>query len=150
MPTPNLQMDYLAEGQAGAYVTVNDALDKIDGALAGETPGGFTRLASVAVDLDLSADTTAAGLLPDRAIILGVSSLALTNITGPTSLDVGISGGSEFGGGLGVAQGSNNRGAVGPFAVYAPTDVTVTPNGGAVTSGTLRLVAHYIEIGVAP
>ncbi|WP_138469171.1 hypothetical protein [Poseidonocella sp. HB161398] len=154
--SPNLGFPLLSEGQEGAHVTANTALLALDDAVAASggasgTLGGFLRLAVHEVELSglSGATVTASGLIPARAIVLGVTSRTVADITGATSYDCGLSGGSDFGGSLGIAAGSENVGVVGPFATYAATDVDVTAQGGSFTGGTVRLVAHVLEMGVA-
>ncbi len=87
--------------------------------------------------------------IPDRAICLGVSTRTVTAITGATSFDCGVLGElSKFGGTLGVAQGSTNKGVIGPEAFYSDTHVRLTANGGDFTGGAVRIAIHFLEIGV--
>lgn len=87
--------------------------------------------------------------IPDRAICLGVSTRTVTAVTGATSYDCGVSGSpAKFGGTLGVAQGSTNKGVIGPEAFYADTPVRLTANGGNFTGGAVRIAIHYLEIEV--
>lgn len=87
--------------------------------------------------------------IPDRAICLGVSTRTLTTITGATSYDCGIAGEPDkFGGALGVAAGSTNRGVIGPQAFYADTPVRLTANGGDFTGGSVRLAIHLLTVGL--
>ncbi len=86
--------------------------------------------------------------IPDRAIVLGVSTRTITTITGATSYDCGIDGeGSKFGGSLGVAAGSTNLGVIGAQAFYADTPVRLTANGGEFTGGAVRLAIHLLTVG---
>lgn len=96
------------------------------------------------------ASVTAAGLIPSRAIVLGVASKTTVAITGASSYNVGDSGdASRYGGSLGIAAGSSNIGVVGPFATYAATDVTVAGNGSNFTGGQVRLAALLLLPGLA-
>ncbi|WP_116134346.1 DUF2793 domain-containing protein [Tropicimonas sp. IMCC34043] len=113
---------------------------------AGATFG--LRVAEAVLDLSGGA-TAAAGLLPTRAIICGVSSWTIATVTGAASYDVGIAGEpSKFGGSLGAPAGSSNIGVVGPFATYAPGDVLVTANGGSFTGGRVGLAVLALVPGV--
>lgn len=88
-------------------------------------------------------------VIPDRAVVIGVSTRTVTAITGASSYDCGIAGEpAKFGGSLGVAPGSSNRGVIGPQAFYADTPVRVTANGGAFTGGAVRIAIHYLTVGV--
>lgn len=83
---------------------------------------------------------TSAISIPNRAIVLGVSTRTVTAITGATSFDCGISGeAAKFGGSLGIAAGSTNVGVIGPQAFYAATPIILTANGGNFTGGAVRL-----------
>lgn len=84
-------------------------------------------------------------VIPNRAIVLGVSCRTVTTVTGATSFDCGISGEqSKFGGSLGVAAGSTNMGVIGPTAFYSDTPVRLTANGGSFSGGSVRIAIHYI------
>lgn len=88
-------------------------------------------------------------VIPDRAIVIGVSSRTVTAITGATSYDCGISGEeSKFGGSLGIGAGSTNIGVVGPQAFYADTPIVLTANGGSFTGGAVRIAIHYLTCGL--
>lgn len=88
-------------------------------------------------------------LIPDRAIVLGVSTRTLTAVTGATSYDCGIAGEpAKFGGSLGIAAESANAGVIGPTAVYAPTPVRLTANGGSFSGGSVRVAIHLLSCSV--
>ena len=90
-------------------------------------------------------------MIPNRAIVLGVSTRTVTAITGATSYDCGIAGEpTKFGGSLGVAEGSTNAGVIGPQAFYADTPIRLTANGGDFTGGAVRIAIHYATVGVPP
>ncbi len=86
------------------------------------------------------ASVTSTIAIPDRAIVLAVSTRTVTAVTGATSYDCGIAGEpAKFGGSLGVAAGSTNVGVIGPQAFYAPTPIVLTANGGNFTGGGVRI-----------
>jgi len=88
--------------------------------------------------------------IPDRSILLGVSTRTATTVTGATSYDCGIVGETDkFGSALGGAAGSTNVGVIGPQAFYADTPIRLTANGGAFTGGTVRIAIHYLMLGAA-
>lgn len=95
------------------------------------------------------ASVTATGFLPDRAIVLCVTSYVIAALTGgPTSFDVGLTGTpAAFGSTIGVTTGASNIGVVSPFPTFGATDVLVTLNGGTGSGNTdkLRLVAYYLS-----
>ncbi len=83
-------------------------------------------------------------VIPNRAIIFGVSTLTTTTITGASSYDCGVSGEtSKFGGSLEIAEGSNNAGVIGPQAFYSDTQVRLTANSGNFTGDAVKVVLHY-------
>lgn len=89
-------------------------------------------------------------VIPDRAIILGVSVRTSIAISGATSFDCGIAGEtSKFGGTLGVAVGSSNIGVIGPQAFYADTPLILTANGGDFAGGAVKLAIHAL-VPMAP
>lgn len=112
------------------------------------SPGGATTGAAI-LEETLSglsgASRTSTIQIPDRAIVLGVSTRTTTAITGAASYDCGIAGeASKFGGSLGIAAGSSNVGVIGPQAFYAPTPIVLTANGGSFTGGAVRIAIHYL------
>jgi len=91
------------------------------------------------------ATVTSTIAIPDRAIVLAVSTRTVTAITGATSYDCGIAGTpAKFGGSLGIAAGSTNVGVIGPQAFYAPTPIVLTANGGSFTGGDVRIAIQYL------
>jgi hypothetical protein len=137
---------------------------RLDAALGLIARGATTRLAAApmggaidaVVEEQLLEDLSGASVdstieMPDRAIVLGVSTRTVTEITGAASYDCGIAGEpAKFGGSLGVAAGSSNSGVIGPQAFYAPTPVRLTANGGAFAGGSVRIAIHYLRPGVPP
>lgn len=88
-------------------------------------------------------------VIPDRAIVLAVSTRIVEDITGATSYDCGISGDlAKFGGLLGILRFANNVGVIGPEAFYADTPIRLTANGGAFTGGVVRVAIHFLDFGV--
>lgn len=87
--------------------------------------------------------------IPNRAICLGVSTRTTVAVTGATSYDCGIAGEpSKFGGSLGAAQGSTNKGVIGPQAFYANTPIRLTANGADFTGGTVKIAIHLLTVGL--
>ena len=115
-------------------------------------PAGGTTGLAVAEELlsDLSgASVDSSIVIPNRAIVLGVSARTVSAITGATSYGCGIAGEtSKFGGSLGIAEGSTNAGVIGPQAFYADTPVQLTAEGADFTGGAVRIAIHYATVGV--
>ena len=112
--------------------------------------GGRVTMRAKEEELTLSGafvETVDAAFIPDRAIVLGVSSRTTLAITGATSYSVGIVGDTaKFGNLLGAALGSTNIGVIGPTGFYADTKVRATANGGNFTAGKVRLVVYFLEM----
>lgn len=129
-------------------VTYEDGVWRDGIALTGH--GGRVTLRAKEEELTLTGafvETTDAAFIPDRAIVLGVSSRTTLAITGATSYGVGIaSDATKFGNLLGIALNSTNIGVIGPSAFYADTKVRVTANGGNFTAGKVRLVVYFMEM----
>lgn len=107
--------------------------------------GAASCLATLEEDLmDLSgAYVETSALIPNRAVVFGVSTRTLTDISGASSYDCGVSGNtSQFGGSLGIAVGATNAGVIGPSGFYADTPVRLTANGGDFAGGSVRLAVH--------
>lgn len=120
------------------------------GTLAVSTHGATIGAAIIEEELTLagaSTDTTIA--IPDRAIVLAVSTRTTVAITGATSYGCGIAGDTtKYGNLLGIAAGSSNSGVTGPTAFYAATPIRITANGGSFTAGKVRVAIQYLTCGV--
>jgi hypothetical protein len=151
--------------------TTNNRVIVQDGATAGGFPaakltdvGAITGQHGSTVQLGLIEDTvTCSGAssvstatIPNRAIVLAVSTYVITAITGATSYNVDAttssSGGTgttagQFGSSLGVAAGSNNSGVIGPTAWYATSTIKLTAGGSNFTGGTVRVAIQYLLCG---
>ncbi|KZK84866.1 hypothetical protein PsAD13_01399 [Pseudovibrio sp. Ad13] len=139
----------------GSWKSLSDALSLLKSAplvhVARGTLGATTGLGVLEETLsDLSGSSVATTIaIPDRSICLGVSTRTVSAITGATSYDCGIDGElSKFGGSLGVAAGSTNKGIIGPQGFYADTPIRLTANGSDFTGGTVSVAIHYLSIGV--
>lgn len=112
--------------------------------------GGRVTLRAKEEELTLTGafvETADAAFIPDRAIVLGVSSRTTLAITGATSYGVGVASDvTKFGNLLGVALHSTNIGVIGPAGFYADTKVRVTANGGSFTAGKVRLAIYFMEM----
>lgn len=115
-------------------------------ALAIGPAGGATCPVVIEEEVTLAgAFTAATAPIPERSLVLAVTTRTLAAVTGAASYDCGIAGEtSKFGGSLGAAAGSTNIGVIGPTAFYAPTPVRLTANGGAFTGGRVRLAIHAV------
>ena len=109
--------------------------------MTGATTGMAVAEETLSTTSGASVSSTVA--IPDRSICLGVSVRVTSAIIGPTSFDCGIAGeASKFGGTLGIAAGSVNRGVIGPTAFYADTPVVLAANGADFAGGEVRIAIH--------
>lgn len=114
--------------------------------LAASAHGAAIEARVLQEDVALSGSTVSTTMaIPDRAILLGVSTRTVSTVAGATSYDCGTaSERTKFGGALGIAAGSSNMGVIGPTAFYAATPVRLSANGGAFTGGTVRVALHIL------
>ncbi len=135
----------------GAWLTLDAALNLL---VRGPAVGVARAPSGAAIGLHVEeellsglsgASVTSTITIPDRAIVLAVSTRTVSAVTGAISYDCGIAGEpAKFGGSLGVAAGSTNVGVIGPQAFYAPTPIVLTANGGNFTGGDVRIAIQYL------
>jgi len=135
----------------GAWLSLDTALNLLVRAPTVEVAQGASGAAiGLHVEEELLAELTGPTVtstiaIPDRAIVLAVSTRTVAAVLGATSWDCGIAGEpAKFGGSLGVAAGSTNVGVIGPQAFYAPTPIVLTANGGNFTGGDVRIAIQYL------
>jgi len=140
----------------GAWLTLDAALNLLVRGPAVEVARGPNGAAiGLHVEGELLAGLSGASVtssiaIPNRAIVLAVSTRTVAAVLGATSWDCGIAGEpAKFGGSLGVAAGSTNVGVIGPHAFYAPTPIVLTANGGNFTGGDVRIAIQYL-LATAP
>lgn len=115
---------------------------------AAQTPNlANTRLEILEQEVTVSGASTATTIaIPNRAIVLAVSTRTTVAVTGATSYNCGVSGdASKFGGSLGAAKNSSNVGVIGPTAYYADTPILLTAVGGSFTAGKVRVAIHVLR-----
>ncbi len=151
----NAEVSTLLVYTAGSWQTLPEALNLLKSAplvQVAKGPFGATTGLGVLEEtlFDLSGSSVATTIaIPDRSICFGVSTRTVTVITGATSFDCGINGEpSKFGGSLGIAAGSTNKGIIGPQGFYADTPIRLTASGGDFTGGTVSVAIHYLSVGV--
>ncbi|CAN5418394.1 DUF2793 domain-containing protein [soil metagenome] len=109
--------------------------------------GANTRFEILEQEVTLSGASTATTVvIPNRAIVLGVSTRTSVAVTGATSYSCGVAGDvAKFGSALSVAKNASNVGVVGPTAYYADTAVVITAIGGSFTGGKVRVAIHVMR-----
>ena len=135
----------------GAWLTLDAALGLlVRGPAVNVAQGASGSSIGLHVDEELLAGLSGASVtstitIPDRAIVLAVSTRTVAAVLGATSYDCGIAGEpAKFGGSLGIAAGSTNVGVIGQQAFYAPTPIMLTANGGNFSGGDVRLSIQYL------
>ncbi|MDZ4380476.1 MAG: DUF2793 domain-containing protein [Parvibaculum sp.] len=112
--------------------------------------GASTRLTLVEgeheVGTGASSDTSF--VIPDRAIVFGVTGVVTEAITGAASWRLGVADDpARYGNTIGVSPGSTVVGPSGtPLAYYGATALRVTAEGSDFTGGKVRLAIHCIEL----
>ncbi|MDB5456061.1 MAG: hypothetical protein JWP92_1646 [Caulobacter sp.] len=106
-----------------------------------------TRFEILEEEVTLAGATTATSVaIPNRSIVLGVSTRTSVAVTGAASYSCGVTGeAGKFGSSLGVAKNAGNIGLIGPTAFYADTPVLITAAGGAFTGGKVRVAIHLMR-----
>ena len=98
--------------------------------------------------LALAASSTTAAIIPDKAVVLGVTGRVTTAIAGVTGWSLGVAGATNrCGSGYGPAFNAFAHGVTGqPQAYFGATALEITAEGGSFTGGAIRLAMHYLEI----
>ena len=110
--------------------------------------GANTRFEILEQEVTLTGASTATTVvIPNRAIVMGVSTRTSVAVTGATSYSCGVAGDTaKFGAALGIAKNANNVGVVGPTAYYSDTPVVLTAAGGSFTGGKVRVTIHVMRL----
>lgn len=112
--------------------------------------GATTRMTIVEGDHVLAAGTTSEPgfVIPDRAVVLGITGRVIDAVTGASSWHLGVAADPQrYGNYIGTAPDSTVIGVSGtPCAYYGATPLVVTAEGGAFTGGELRLAIHCLEL----
>lgn len=115
------------------------------------SPGGaLTALRHVELDHTIIAGATSetAPLIPDKAIVLGVTARVTESIAGATTWSLGVAGSPDrYGSGFGVGLNAFSHGVTGsPVAYYGASSLLLTAAGGNFTGGGVRIAVHYFEL----
>ncbi|MGB0508136.1 MAG: DUF2793 domain-containing protein [Pikeienuella sp.] len=122
------------------------------GLIGGEEHGAATSVKVDIVDVPLAGgDPVVTSLvIPNRAVVIGVTARVITQISGSglTSWRMGVANSdNRYGSGIGLAKDSSAIGVTGaPVAYYSDTPVVLTPEGGAFDSGVIRIAAHFFTL----
>ena len=130
------------------------ARDAVDSLAFGAATTGYRsslRFAVEAHTLALAGTSDTAAIIPANALVLGVSLRVTTEITGCTTLDVGVAGATtRYGTGIALVAGTTNAsaGTTNPTVYGAATAIRFTAVGwgASFTAGVIRVVVHYISL----
>lgn len=118
------------------------------------SPNGAASLMQV-IEVDVpvgtGASVTTAAIIPARSVVLGVTGIVTSAVSGAcSSWRLGVPGGSgQYGTGLGLGLGSWVEGLSGqPQAFYADTPLLIEAEGGSFAAGDLRLAVHLMRLQV--
>jgi len=122
--------------------------------VAGRTGGGasgavtLTRISEIDHVLDLAATSMTVPVIPDKAIVLGVTARVIEAISGTPSWSLGVAGSPDrYGSGNGTALNSFAHGVTGqPQAYFGSTPLEIAAESGTFTGGKIRLAVHYADL----
>jgi hypothetical protein len=107
-------------------------------------------LRQVEIDHVITAGPTSetSAIIPDKAVVLGVTARVVADITGATSWSLGVTGSPDrYGSGFGVGANSYAHGVTGsPLTYFGATSLLLTSAGGDFTGGTVRIAVHFLEL----
>lgn len=137
-----------------AETVVYDGVDWQSDAIVVSSGGAGTswRIAEVDHVISAGASSTTVNVIPKNAQVIGVTGRVISAITGTgvSTWKLGVPGAdNRYGYGLGLAMNSWAKGVSGqPLTYYADTPLLLTADAGTITSGTVRLAVHYLELSV--
>ncbi|MEO1459474.1 MAG: DUF2793 domain-containing protein [Pseudomonadota bacterium] len=113
--------------------------------------GGAASLSRIAeIDHTITAGATSSTLavIPDKAVVIGVTGRVLDAIGGASSWQLGVAGAPDrYGSGIGTAAGAFAHGVTGsPLAYFGATSLLLTATGGNFTDGSVRLAVHFMTL----
>lgn len=122
----------------------------VEGLVAASLGGAVTVQRIIEADhtLTIGANSVTGAVIPDKAVVLGVTARVTSAITGVSGWSLGVPGSTDrYGTGYGTALGAFAHGVTGqPQAYYGATALEITAEGGAFTAGAVRLAVHLQEI----
>ena len=118
---------------------------------AGGSAGGAATLSRVLETDHLLASatvSTTAAIIPDKAIVLGVTGRVIQAISGASSWSLGVAGSPDrYGSGYGVALNSFAQGLTSqPQSYFGATPLEITSADVAFTGGRILLSVHILEL----
>lgn len=121
-----------------------------EGYAAGSPGGAATRAIVSEIDHTVSVGATSAtaAVIPDKAIVLGVTGRVIADVTGATGWSLGVSGSpARYGSGYSTATGAFAHGVTGqPQTYYGGEALLLTAEGGDFSGGQIRLSVHFLDL----
>lgn len=130
---------------------VHDGTDWRVGGLTFTPNRAGLNVSSVETDVTVpaAASFVTASLIPERAIVFGVTGVVTAEVTGASAWRLGVAGDDQrYGSGLSVTQGSWMSGPSSPIVYWSPTELLVTAEGSDFAGGSLRLAVHFATLSV--
>jgi hypothetical protein len=92
--------------------------------------------------------STTPTIIPDKAVVLGVTGRVLQALEGAGTWRLGVAGAADrYGGGLSVAEGAYAHGVTGqPVAYFGDTALRLEAESGAFVGGVVRLAVHFLAL----
>ena len=114
--------------------------------MSGSGAATVQRVAQIDHVLAAGGNSVTGPVIPDKAVVFGVTGRVTTAITGASGWSLGVPGAIDrYGTGYGTALGAFAHGVTGqPQTYYGGTAIEVTAEGGAFTGGAVRLAVHEV------
>lgn len=120
-----------------------------DGATAAANGAHMSiQIASEDFTLPAAASAQTSALIPDRAVVIGVTARVIEAISGAGSWALGVPGASgRYGTQIGTGLNSELNGVSGaPVGYYGDTPLLIEAETGVFTAGVVRVSAHYLKL----
>lgn len=140
------------EGSGALLIYDGTNWSSVSGAGSGvvSPTGAATALTLIEGEHELEAGSTSETrlLIPDRAVVLGVTGIVTEAITGATTWKLGVADDpTRYGNSIGAMADATVIGVSGtPCAYYGATPLCLMAEGGDFTGGKVRLAIHCLEL----
>ncbi|MEM9318327.1 MAG: DUF2793 domain-containing protein [Pseudomonadota bacterium] len=135
---------------AGA-AAIFDGMDWRIGGLTFTPNRAGLNVSSVEIDQPITSGSsvTTAPIIPERAIVFGVTGVITAAITGASAWRIGVTGEDQrYGSGLSTGVGSWLSGPSTPLVYWAPTPLVISSEDNDFSGGNLRLAVHFATLSI--
>lgn len=88
-------------------------------------------------------------VIPERALLLGVTCLVTATVLGPPTFSVGVDGDPQrFGNGIGTGINAQLNAPLTPAAYYSDTPIRLSADGAGFAGGTVQVSAHILKLQI--